>query len=140
MARQRDYRAEYRARVTRAREKGYTGYGQQRRSQNMEIDRIIESDPIFTGLPDDMQTRSNAILYRQGFFYTGQGTREQKRARDTLLKRTGDALDVGTWAQYYKDVVYPAKTGKQYPEFEPIQREIDWQNMTPELFDRLTGE
>ena len=139
MARQRNYRQEYQRRKERAVEKGYSGYSQQRRSQDLEITRIMESDPIFTALPDDLQTRQNALLYRQGFYYVGKPTKQQADARKKLLKISGGALDVNTWAEFYKDIIYPAKTGKDFPGFVSISR-TDVESLTPEEFDRLMGD
>lgn len=138
MARQRDYREEYRRRVEKARREGFSGYSEKRKGQDAELRLIMASD-IFQGLPDEMQTEANARLYRKGFMYVGKPTKAQRKARDKLLAVTGDAFDTGAWAQFYKDILYPAATGKPYPNFQPIQT-VDWEHMTPEQFDRLTGE
>jgi hypothetical protein len=140
MAGQRDYKAEYQARKARAQEQGYTGYGQKRYREDAELTRIMRN-PIFEGLPDDLQTKQNARLFQKGFMYVGKATPAQKKARDELFRKSGGTLDFGAWSQYYKDIVYPNQTGKQHPDpaFIPLTQDVDWDTMTPELFDRLMG-
>lgn len=116
----RDYRAEYQARKARAQSEGFTGYGQQRGYRAKQVESTLTTDPIFGGLPIEQRTRANAILYRKGFLYTGKGTPEQLRARKKFLKTVEGNLDIGVWKDYYKDVIYPALTGKQYPNWSPV--------------------
>ena len=116
----RDYRAEYQARKARAQAEGFSGYGQQRGYRSKQVLGTITNDPIFGGLPPEQRTRANAILYRQGFLYTGKGTPTQIRARKKFLKQVQGNLDIGVWTDYYKDVIYPSLTGKPYPNWKPV--------------------
>lgn len=138
MPRQRNYRAEYEARKARAQTEGFTGYGQARGHRERQIEHIILSDPIFGGLPEDQRTRANAILYRQGYLYTGAGKPEQRRARKKLTRLLGGNLDIGVWTDYYKDVIYPSLTGKQYPGWTPMT--VDRLPTTPDEWDKLMRE
>jgi hypothetical protein len=51
-------------------------------------------------------------------------------------------IDLGVWGDYYKDVIYPMLTGKQFPGWVPMQ--LGTQPVTPDEWDdmmrNVTGE